>query len=170
MEAFMAPWKLLEVVGKPSSRGFWTDNGIGKFAISQRILRGETVASLAFKYSVRVTDIKRLNNMMSDNGVYSRERFLIPISNPDILINGTCYIELDTYAKEEVALLYLDSKPERKPETLLNRVTTDPSKRKVIDSLNRSLQVNDETAKYYLSISDGDPRAALSQFSSDLMW
>ncbi|XVF06087.1 hypothetical protein REPUB_Repub06bG0018000 [Reevesia pubescens] len=170
MEAFMAPWKLLDVVGKPSSRSFWRDNGIGKFAISHRILRGESVASLAVKYSVQVMNIKRLNNMMSDHGIYSRERLLIPISNPDILINRTCYIELDTYAKREVAVLYLDGKPDRKPGMLLNRVTSDRGKRRVIDSLKRSMHVDDETAQYYLSVSDGDPRAALSQFSSDLRW
>lgn len=170
IEAFMAPWKLLEVVGKPSSKSFWRDNGIGKFAISHRILRGESVASLAVKYSVQVTSIKRLNNMMSDHGIYSRERLLIPISNPDILINGTCYIELDTYAKREVAVLYLDGKPDRKPGTLLNRVTSERGKRRVIESLKRSMQVDDGTAQYYLSISDGDPRAALSRFSSDLRW
>ncbi|KAA3468677.1 F-box protein [Gossypium australe] len=170
VETFKAPWKLLDVVGKPSSRSFWRDNGIGKFAISHRILRGETVASLAVKYSSQVTDIKRLNNMMSDHGIYSRERLLIPVSNPDILINGTCYIELDTYAKREVAVLYLDGKPESKPGTLLNRVTSDRGKRRVIDSLKRSMHVDDGTAQYYLSISNGDPRAALSQFSSDLRW
>lgn len=170
VETFKAPWKLLDVMGKPSSRSFWRDNGIGKFAISHRILRGETVASLAVKYSSQVTDIKRLNNMMSDHGIYSRERLLIPVSNPDILINGTCYIELDTYAKREVAVLYLDGKPESKPGTLLNRVTSDRGKRRVIDSLKRSMHVDDGTAQYYLSISNGDPRAALSQFSSDLRW
>ncbi|OMO62563.1 hypothetical protein CCACVL1_22755 [Corchorus capsularis] len=170
VEAFKAPWKLLEVVGKPSSKSFWRDNGIGKFAISHRILRGETVASLAVKYSVQVMDIKRLNNMMSDHGIYSRERLLIPVGNPDLLINETCYIELDTYAKREVAVLYLDGKPDRKPRQLLNRVTSDRGKRRVIDSLKRSMQVDDGTAQYYLSISDGDPRAALSQFSSDIRW
>ncbi|GMI88786.1 hypothetical protein like AT1G55000 [Hibiscus trionum] len=169
-EAFKAPWRLLDVVGKPSSRSFWRDNGIRKFAISHRILKGETVASLAVKYSSQVMDIKRLNNMMSDHGIYSRERLLIPVSNPDILINGTCYIEMDTYAKREVAVLYLDGKPEGKPGTLLNRVTSDRGKRRVIDSLKRSMQVDDGTAQYYLSISDGDPRAALSQLSSDLRW
>ncbi|KAK8605164.1 hypothetical protein V6N13_082616 [Hibiscus sabdariffa] len=133
-EAFKAPWKLLDVVGKPCSSSFWRDNGIGKFAISHRILRGETVASLAVKYSSQVMDIKRLNNMMSDHGIYSRERLLIPISNPDILVNGTCYIELDTYAKREVAVLYLGSKPEGKNGTLLNRVTSDRGRRRVIDS------------------------------------
>ncbi|OMO77163.1 hypothetical protein CCACVL1_15182 [Corchorus capsularis] len=70
-----------------------------------------------------VMDIKCLNNMMSDHGIYSRER-----------------------------------------------VTSDRGKRRVIDSLKRSMQVDDGTAQYYLSISDGDPRAAVSQFSSDTRW
>lgn len=52
--AFMEPWKLRQVVGKPVNACFWRDNGIGKFAISHRIARGDTVASLAVKYSVQV--------------------------------------------------------------------------------------------------------------------
>ncbi|KAJ0078499.1 hypothetical protein Patl1_22627 [Pistacia atlantica] len=168
--AFMEPWKLKQIVGKPVNACFWRDNGIGKFAISHRIARGDTVASLAVKYSVQVMDIKRLNNMMSDHGIYSRERLLIPVSNPDILIDGTCYIELDSYAKREVAVLYLDGEPDRKPNCLLKRVTSEQGKRRIIDSLRRSMQVDDGTALYYLSISNGDPRAALSEFSADLGW
>uniref|UniRef100_A0A9I9CIT9 Lipoxygenase n=1 Tax=Cucumis melo TaxID=3656 RepID=A0A9I9CIT9_CUCME len=109
--AFKAPWKVKDVVGKPSSWSFWRDNCLGKFAISHRILRGDSLASLAVKYSVQVTDIKRLNNMMSDHGIYSRERLLIPIGNPNILINSICYIEMDAIAKREVAVLYLDGIP-----------------------------------------------------------
>lgn len=115
-------------------------------------------------------DINRLNNMMSDHGIYSRERLLIPISNPDILVNGTCYIELDTYAKREVAVLYLEGGPNRNSSHVLNRMSTEQGKRKVLDSLKRSMQVDDETAKYYLSMSNGDPRAALTEFSEDLRW
>lgn len=115
-------------------------------------------------------DIKWLNNMMSDHGIYSRERLLIPVSNPDILIDGTCYIELDSYAKREVAVLYLDGEPDRKSSCLLKRVTSEQGKRRIIDSLRRSMQVDDGTAQYYLSISNGDPRAALSEFSADLGW
>lgn len=115
-------------------------------------------------------DINRLNNMMSDHGIYSRERLLIPISNPDILVNGTCFIELDTYAKREVAVLYLEGGPNRNSSHVLNRMSTEQGKRKVLDSLKRSMQVDDETAKYYLSMSNGDPRAALTEFSEDLRW
>ncbi|KAL9450482.1 hypothetical protein AB3S75_012255 [Citrus x aurantiifolia] len=168
--AFMAPWKLKEVVGMPLNGSFWRDNGIGKFAISHRLARGDTVASLAVKYSVQVMDIKRLNNMMSDHGIYSRESLLIPISSPELLIDGTCYIEFDTYAKREAAVLYLEGAPEKKPSCLLNRVTSVHGRRRIINSLRRSMQVDDETAQYYLSISNGNPRAALSEFSADLEW
>ncbi|KAL2942051.1 hypothetical protein RDABS01_030401 [Bienertia sinuspersici] len=167
--SFMAPWKLKEIVGNPSSGSFWKDNSLSKFAISHRIVRGDSVASLAVKYSVQVIDIKRLNNMMSDHGIYSRERLLIPLSNPDLLIDSTCYIELDLYAKREAAVLYLEGGP---PESScsINRATSELAKRRVIESVRRSLQVDDEIARYYLSITDGDPRSALSEFSEDLRW
>lgn len=57
-------------------------------------------------------DIKRLNNMMSDHGIHSRDRLLIPVSTPDILIDGTCYIEVDAHAKREVVVLYLEGAPD----------------------------------------------------------
>lgn len=63
--AFRAPWRLSDVVGAPSSGSFWRDNSIGKFAISHRIVRGDTVASLAVKYSVQVGTDKLLNSQVS---------------------------------------------------------------------------------------------------------
>ncbi|KAJ8772017.1 hypothetical protein K2173_027194 [Erythroxylum novogranatense] len=168
--AFTAPWKLKAVVGKPVSASFWRDNGISKFALSHNILRTDTVASLAVKYSVQVMDIRRLNNMMSDHGIYSRERLLIPINNPAALINGTCHIEFDTYAKREVAVLYLEGEPDRQLNYLSSKVCSGQGKRRIIESLRRSMQVDDGTAQYYLSISNGDPRAALTEFSEDLRW
>ncbi|CAI9304491.1 unnamed protein product [Lactuca saligna] len=78
VRAFKAPWKLKGVIGNPSSGSFWRDNRLSRFAISHRLVRSDTVASLAVKYSVQVMDIKRLNNMMSDHGIHSRDRLLIP--------------------------------------------------------------------------------------------
>lgn len=115
-------------------------------------------------------DIKRLNNMMSEHGIYSRERLLIPISNPEMLVDSTCYIEVDSHAKREVAVLYLDGGPDRNLNSLLHRLSTERGKKRVIDSLKRSMHVDDGTALYYLSISNGDPRAALTQFSDDVRW
>lgn len=171
--AFKAPWKLKDVVGDPISGSFWRDNSIGRFAISHRLVRGDTVASLAVRYSVQVVDIKRLNNMMSEHGIYSRMRVLIPISKPELLMDNTCYIELDGYAKREVAVLYLDgSSPDIKlgNNQATSRLTSEQGRKRIIDSLRRRMQVDDGTAQYYLSISNGDPRAALNEFSEDLGW
>ncbi|KAK7344236.1 hypothetical protein VNO77_13615 [Canavalia gladiata] len=168
--AFLAPWKLKDVLGNPLSGSFWRDNSLAKFAISHRVMRGDSVASLAVKYSVQVMDIKRLNNMMSDHGIYSRERLLIPISDPGMLVNRTCFIELDVYAKREVAVLYPNDVPDRKTTYVSNRISSEESNKKVVDSLKRSMQVDNETAQYYWSVANGDPRAAFAEFSADLRW
>ncbi|MFS8027397.1 putative F-box domain, LysM domain, F-box-like domain superfamily, LysM domain superfamily protein [Helianthus anomalus] len=166
--AFMAPWKLKHLIGNPTSPSFWKDNNtITRFAISHPLARADTLASLALNYSVQVTDIKRLNNMMSDHGIHSRDRLLIPVNTPDILIDATCYVELDAHAKREVAVLYLDGPPDKMPTNVL---PSERGKRRVIESLRRSMHVDDATAQYYLSVSDGDPRGALLEFSKDVDW
>lgn len=169
INAFKAPWKLKEVVGRPSSGSFWHDNSLGRFAISHKLKRSDTMAGLAVKYQVHVTDIRRLNNMMSDHGIYSRERLLIPVIQPEILVNQTCYIELDIYAKREVAVLYLEGAPDGKSSYLTNSVP-EKTKRRLLDSMKRSLQADDGTVEYYLSISNGNLRTAFAQFSHDLRW
>nr|XP_043616744.1 F-box protein At1g55000 [Erigeron canadensis] len=167
-KAFIGPWKLKALIGNPTSGSFWRHNKtLNRFAISHRLLPGDSLASLALKYSVQVTDIKRLNNMMSDHGIHSRDRLLIPVTTPDVLVDGTCYIELDAHAKREVAVLYLDGAPIARA---LNKVTSEHGKRRILDSLRRSMHVDDVTAQYYLSLSNGDPRGALMEFSEDIRW
>ncbi|THU71916.1 hypothetical protein C4D60_Mb04t06560 [Musa balbisiana] len=168
--AFREPWKVRRVLGEPSSVAFWRHPGLDRFAISHRLRRGDTVPGLALRYSVQVMDIRRLNNMMSDHGIYSRERLLIPISKPELLLNSTCYIELDEHAKREVAVLYLEGGPDGIAGYPANRTITERGKRKIFNSVRRSMQVDDGTAEYYLSVSDGDPRAAMLQFTEDLRW
>ncbi|CAA6659114.1 unnamed protein product [Spirodela intermedia] len=159
--AFKSPWKVGRILGDPSSPGFWRYPSLGRFAISHRLVRGD---------SVPVMDIKRLNNMMSDHGIHSRERLLIPVSDPALLHNSTCFIEMDAYAKREVAVLHPHGHQDGKPTHASNRLITERGKRKILESVKRSMQVDDGTAEYYLSIANGDPRAAILEFSEDLRW
>jgi len=56
--------------------------------------------------------------MMSDHGIHSRENSLIPVSQPEVLVGQTCFIEVDVFAKRELGGVYLDgSKPNRKDAT-----------------------------------------------------
>ncbi|KAI3975767.1 hypothetical protein MKX01_023193 [Papaver californicum] len=151
--SFKSLWKLKRVVGNPSSGSFWRDNNIGRFAISHLL----------------VTDIKRLNNMMSEHGIYSREKLLIPVCDPEILLNGTCYIEIDAHAKREVAVMYLDGEPDPvgNHNYLLDKTASGSSirgKRRVLESMKRSMQVDDGTVEYYWSITNGNPELQFQSF------
>ncbi|WOK92422.1 F-box protein [Canna indica] len=168
--AFRTPWKVHRVLGEPSSAVFWRQPSLDRFAISHRLRRGDTVASLALRYSVQVMDIKRLNNMMSDHGIYSRERLLIPIGKQELLLNSTCYIELDEHAKREVAVLYMEGGPDVKANYHSNNAVSERGKRKILNSMKRSMQVDEGTAEYYLSVTNGDPRAAMLLFTEDHTW
>uniref|UniRef100_A0A0E0D505 LysM domain-containing protein n=1 Tax=Oryza meridionalis TaxID=40149 RepID=A0A0E0D505_9ORYZ len=168
--AFASPWGVRRVVGEPETRAFWRAASLGRFALSHAVRRGDTVPGIALKYSVQVTDIKRFNNMMSDHGIYSRERLLIPISNPEILQGSTCYIEMDYNARREVAVFYPQGRPSGKAESSTNAAAAERRSRRILESVKRSLHTDDGTAAYYLSVTDGDPRAAMMEYSEDLRW
>lgn len=169
---FKESWKLVQVVGRPLSASFWHDANLSRFAISHTVKRWDTVAGLAVKYQVHVIEIKRLNNMMSDYGIHSRERLLIPVSRPGIIEGRTCYIEVDPYAKREVAVLYLEDKPPVQTASLhrAKPKNEEKFKRGVLESMKRSLQVDDATVHYYLSLAGGDIKEAYSQYNEDLRW
>lgn len=168
--AFCAPWGVRRVVGEPATGAFWRAASLGRFALSHAVRRGDTVPGVALKYSVQVTDIKRFNNMMSDHGIYSRERLLVPISNPEILLGSTCYIEMDHNAKREVAIFYPEGRPGGKTDSVASIVSAERRNKRILESVRRSLHVDDGTAAYYLSVTEGDPRAAMTEYSEDLRW
>ena len=119
----------------------------------------------------QVPEIRRVNNMMSDHGIHSRERLLIPICRPEVLVGQTCFIEVDVFAKREVGVVYLDgSKPNRKEAARAAEKAQHRLKKEVMESLKRNLKVDDSTAQYYFSLDNGDLRGALQEFSEDLQW
>lgn len=82
---------------------------------------------------------------------------------------------MDAIAQREVAVLYLDGLP--MTHQLYGKMTNEQQgmssvqvKKRVLHSLSRSMMVDDETAQYYLTISNGDPRAALTEFAEDIRW
>ena len=108
--------------------------------------------------------------MMSDHGIHSRERLLIPISDPAVLAGQTCFIEVDAFAKRELGVVYLDgSRPIRREEAA--EKAQHRLKKEVMESLKRSLKLDDSTARYYFSLDNhGDLRGALQEFGEDLQW
>ena len=108
---------------------------------------------------------------MSDDVIHSRYRLLIQVSPHEVLVGQTCFIEVDAFAKREVGVVYLDgSKPNGKEATRAAERAQHKLKKEVMESLKRSLKVDDSTAQYYFSLDNGDLRGALQEFTEDLQW
>ncbi|KAK8962400.1 F-box protein [Platanthera guangdongensis] len=56
--AFREPWKVQKLLSSPSSTSFWSYPGLNRFAISHRLLRGDTVTILSLKYSVQFLNLR----------------------------------------------------------------------------------------------------------------
>lgn len=107
--------------------------------------------------------------MISDHGIHTRERLLIPVLQSEMVEGRTCYIEVDPYAKREVAVFYLgDDEPPKQIES--QGKIEERLKKGVLDSLKKSLRLDDATVHYYLLIADGDIKEAFSQYNEDLKW
>eukprot|EP00271_Cylindrocystis_brebissonii_P012849 TRINITY_DN32364_c0_g1_i1.p1 TRINITY_DN32364_c0_g1~~TRINITY_DN32364_c0_g1_i1.p1 ORF type:complete len:433 (-),score=73.02 TRINITY_DN32364_c0_g1_i1:749-2047(-) len=171
--AFVAAWKLRSVAGRPSSTAFWRGTVLTQmFALSHEVLRTDTVAGLAVKYNVQVMDIRRQNMMMSDHGIHSRRRVLIPITRKSFLEGQDVVIEMDADARREVAVLYVDAegKKTQKSSPALSRARAKAMEAKVMASLKRSLRIDEGTASYYLTLAGGDLRAAYAAYLEDGKW
>ena len=70
----------------------------------------------------------------------------------------------------EVAVFYPEGRPSGKTESSANIASAERRSRRILESVRRSLHVDDGTAAYYLSVSQGDPRAAMMEYSEDLRW
>ena len=112
--------------------------------------------------------------MISDHGIHSRDRILIPVSQPEFVQGKTCYIEVDPYAKREVAVLYLDEDSPKKPSSFNRSKSKNEEKlirRELLESMKRCLNTDDDaTVRYYLSLADGDMKKAYCQYNEDLRW
>nr|CAD1837642.1 unnamed protein product [Ananas comosus var. bracteatus] len=68
--AFRAPWRVRRVLGTPSSAAFWRHPALSRFAISHRLLRGDTVAaspsSTPSRYGLRIPHFSVLHNISVD--------------------------------------------------------------------------------------------------------
>eukprot|EP00850_Spirogloea_muscicola_P022851 SM000315S11888 [mRNA] locus=s315:108481:110034:+ [translate_table: standard] len=120
----------------------------------------------------QLTDIRRLNSMISDHGIHSRERLLIPVSDAADLDGREAFVELDQDARREVAVLYPDDGGEEASAAAARaRAKAEQRLRaKLVATLRKSLGVDDGTAAYYLALSGGSVKGAYADFLEDLQW
>ncbi|GAQ88408.1 LysM domain containing protein [Klebsormidium nitens] len=178
--SFVHRWKLRKVHGEPVSRAFWR-GGLGQFVVAHRLEPQDSVVSLAIKFGVEVTAVKRQNNIISEHSIHVRERLLIPVPDAKFLEGKDCFVETDNYSRREVAVLYVRGSP-RGQESLQTEAaeggknagalarSKERFREKMVQTLRKGIKVDDATARYYLAQSGWDLRGAYAAFQVDTAW
>eukprot|EP00198_Chlamydomonas_reinhardtii_P002777 XP_001692113.1 predicted protein [Chlamydomonas reinhardtii] len=150
---FMTHWRLGGLVGEPRNASLLDTATLGHFVSRHEVARGDSPTSLAVRYGVSVTAVKRLNNLISDHSLLSRSAVYIPVPNAACLAGAHVLFEYCRNACRE--LLVLEASKLRD---------------KLVALLGRSLHVDEHTARYYLAEAGWCPKKAVAMCEQDLAW
>ena len=62
------------------------------------MLKNENLVGIAVKYGISISDIKKANGLLSDNGIFAQDTLLIPLDQ-----RGARYVLISTKVRKESA-------------------------------------------------------------------
>ncbi|KAG2451221.1 hypothetical protein HYH02_003828 [Chlamydomonas schloesseri] len=189
---FITHWRLGGLVGEPRNPSLLDTATLGHFVSRHEVARGDSPTSLAVRYGVSVTAIKRLNNIISDHSLHSRTAVYIPVPNAACLAGAHALFEYCRNACRELLVLVGEGEAaaareaakaaataggageggEAEAEASSSRAQEAASRLrdKLVALLGRSLHVDEQTARYYLSEAGWCPKKAMAMCEQDLAW
>eukprot|EP00877_Chromochloris_zofingiensis_P003472 jgi/Chrzof1/13125/Cz07g20230.t1 len=171
--SFLRHWRLNDCRGTARQKHFMETIALASFVMLHHVQRTDTLQMLAVRYGVDVTTIKRVNNLMSDHSLHSRQHLYIPVANRCELEDQTVTFQHCPLAARDFAVLTgqpVQQHAEGKPVSHNMRLQIDALRAKLSLWLGRSLHIDEATAKYYLEDANGDVKAAMTAFEKDLDW
>lgn len=169
--SFVSYWKILNVLGEPRQRSFFGAATLKNFAYKHDVRKGDTLPMLAVKYGVDVTTIKRANNFISDHSLFSRYSLYIPVPSAATLEGRYISFEYCPNASRDFAVVH-DSEPaDFVPQPHRNsKQEVAQLAGKLSSLLGRSLRVDENTAKYYVNLANGNLKEAIKHWEQDNAW
>lgn len=169
-QCFIKFWKLAGLACDNQTSGFLEAVTLAHFVLKHPVKKGETLPMLAVKYGVDVTTLKRMNNIMTDHSLMSRIVVYIPVVSAEAVKGSYVAWEYCRHSCRRFAVL---SDCPDKASLQKFGLTADAfpvSTNKLCTLLGKSLRVDDETAKYYMDIADGDIKTAMKYYEQDTAW
>ncbi|PNW71954.1 hypothetical protein CHLRE_16g667100v5 [Chlamydomonas reinhardtii] len=191
---FMTHWRLGGLVGEPRNASLLDTATLGHFVSRHEVARGDSPTSLAVRYGVSVTAVKRLNNLISDHSLLSRSAVYIPVPNAACLAGAHVLFEYCRNACRELLVLVGEDEAAAAREAAKAAATAAASnaaegeaeaenegsssrmqeasklRDKLVALLGRSLHVDEHTARYYLAEAGWCPKKAVAMCEQDLAW
>ncbi|KAL3154183.1 hypothetical protein ABBQ32_013699 [Trebouxia sp. C0010 RCD-2024] len=174
---FRKHWLLADIQDEPRHPGFYLSAGLSNFAWGHRCSRQDTLSGLAVKYGVTPLAIKMTNNLISDQGLQSRDTIYVPVSShADLCGKRGTFIYDMTACRELVLVTEPDgSNSSAFPLDAKQPVAADQStiaalSRKLSRMLGRGLRIEEGTAKFYLDVAEGNLKDAIALYEQDMAW
>lgn len=174
---FQQHWLLADIEDEPRHPGFYLSAGLSNFAWGHTCSRQDTLSGLAVKYGVTPLTIKMTNNLISDQGLQSRNIVYIPVSShADLHGKRGAFIYDMTACRELVLVTEADGSessaylPDAKLPIPPDQTNIDALSRKLSRMLGRGLRIEEGTAKFYLDEAQGNVKNAIALYEQDMAW
>jgi hypothetical protein len=96
---------LSAAVGAPRRAGFLECATLASFVRLHPVSRTDSFLSLAVRYGVHPTAVKRVNGMISDHSLHSRLEVFVPVARAEQLAGRQVEVRYCCQAKRDVAVL-----------------------------------------------------------------
>ncbi|KAL3139924.1 hypothetical protein ABBQ38_004214 [Trebouxia sp. C0009 RCD-2024] len=174
---FQKHWLLADIQDEPRHPGFYLSAGLSNFAWGHRCSRQDTLSGLAVKYGVTPLAIKMTNNLISDQGLQSRDTIYVPVSShADLSGKRGAFIYDMTACRELVLVTEPDGSDssacalDAKEPVAADQSTIAALSRKLSRMLGRGLRIEEGTAKFYLDVAEGNLKDAIALYEQDMVW
>ena len=174
-ECFRLKWGLKDVRGRPKNKLAFYQNA--SFVRRYQVQNSDSIASIALKHNLSTSTLARLNNLMSDSGLYCRKEIYLPCSRKEEVSQASVVIMHCKHTLRDYGFLSEENDKgasfEEREDQLVPQAKQAPDSKQtelLLSLMARSLKIDDESARYYLEASDYDLKAAMDTYRSDADW
>lgn len=141
---------------------------LANFAQSKAV-RGGSLCAIAVQTGVELYTLRRVNNILSDHTLVSRDVIYVPLSNPADLLGRRVSFR---YCPAAMRHWFVIESDDADVETPSKEQTSSSAhgKQQVLQLLQRALGVDAAAAAYYLKAANGDVKEAIAACKADQRW
>ncbi|GAB4820538.1 hypothetical protein N2152v2_007584 [Parachlorella kessleri] len=139
------------------------------FVWRHRVSRSDSLASIAIQFGTSIPLIKRVNNIVSDHSLATRDSLYVPVGGLDSIdCKLVAYLHCHHAKRRFIVVLRDGEQPP--PVAAMPASVQDRALKQLTNMFQRGFRVDENTARFYLAQAGGNVRAAMAAFEDDARW
>lgn len=171
---FIERWGICSIERPPPSPVAYVDCQLRNFAFTHYLeSSAESLPTLAVRYNVQLTALRRLNNILNDRALCSRTAVLIPAAESDVR-GALVSFQNSSIASRPLWIVGAHGSSENGEQRTSFLRSHRTSSRSMVEHnillLMKALKLDRESASFYLLQSEGDLKSAILAYRDDMQW